>query len=282
MNVEPIQPHIGARIHVARDRLCDPEVVEGCLQALERHGVLVFPQIGLTDAEQAAFTHALGAGGQATRHFPGGAAVEGEVFEISLNTDLEARAAYVKVSFFWHMDGLLLDAPLPKAALLSARRVAPSGGQTEFASTFAAYEQLPEAEKAQVADLRAVHTPVAGLRQVLAEPPSEADLAPLGPGYGDREHPLVWTQASGRKSLIVSSTADRVLGLPIADGRALLARLLEWTAQPAFKYRHEWQEGDLLIWNNHGVVHRVLPYDAASGRTMRRTSIERIREGAPA
>jgi alpha-ketoglutarate-dependent taurine dioxygenase len=282
MRVAPIKPHIGARVHVARERLCDAQVAARCLELLEAHGVLVFPQIGLSDAEQVAFTHALGAGGRSTRNFPGGGAVEGEVFEITLNTDLESRAAYVKVSFFWHMDGLLLDGPLPKAALLSARKVAAHGGQTEFASTFAAYQQLPEAEKAEIADLRALHTPVAGLRQVMEGPPSAQDIAQLGPAYGEREHPIVWTQASGRKSLIVSSTADRIVGLPVADGRAILTRLLEWTVQPAFTYRHQWEEGDLLIWNNHGVAHRVLPYDVASGRSMHRTSIERVREDAVA
>ena len=61
--------------------------------------------------------------------------------------------------------------------------------------------------------------------------------------------------------------------MPIADGRALIARLIEWAAQPDYSYSHEWQEGDFVIWNNCGVMHRVVPYDGASGRTMHRTSI---------
>jgi alpha-ketoglutarate-dependent taurine dioxygenase len=52
-----------------------------------------------------------------------------------------------------------------------------------------------------------------------------------------------------------------------------LARLLEWTAQPAFTYRHHWQEGDLVVWDNCGALHRVIPYSADSGRTMHRTSV---------
>jgi len=61
--------------------------------------------------------------------------------------------------------------------------------------------------------------------------------------------------------------------MPLAEGRALLARLLEWTAQPAFTYRHQWQEGDLVIWDNCGALHRVIPYASDSGRTMHRTSV---------
>ncbi len=86
-------------------------------------------------------------------------------------------------------------------------------------------------------------------------------------------HPLVWTHRSGRKSIVLGTHADEVVGMSIPEGRSLLARLTEWVAQPDFQYRHEWQEGDFVIWNNCGAMHRVVPYDEASGRTMHRTTI---------
>ena len=86
-------------------------------------------------------------------------------------------------------------------------------------------------------------------------------------------HPLVWRHNSGRKSLVIGSHADGVVGQPVPHGRSLLVRLQEWAAQPAFSYRHEWQEGDLVIWDNCGVMHRVVPYDENSGRRMKRTTI---------
>jgi len=89
----------------------------------------------------------------------------------------------------------------------------------------------------------------------------------------ENQHPLVWTHSNGRKSLVIGTTADRIVGMPLADGRALLSRLLEWTVQPDFRYRHEWQEGDLVIWSNGGVLHRVLPYDFHSGRAVHRTTV---------
>ena len=88
---------------------------------------------------------------------------------------------------------------------------------------------------------------------------------------------MVWTQGTNRKSLVLSITADRVVGMPVPEGRALLSRLIEWTVQREFRYRHEWEEGDLVVWNNHRTLHRVLPYDANSGRRMRRTSIQATR-----
>jgi alpha-ketoglutarate-dependent taurine dioxygenase len=86
-------------------------------------------------------------------------------------------------------------------------------------------------------------------------------------------HPLVWTHRSGRKSLVIGSHADSIVGQPIPHGRSLLVRLQEWAAQPDLSYRHEWQEGDLVIWDNCGVMHRVVPYDENSGRMMHRTTI---------
>ena len=86
-------------------------------------------------------------------------------------------------------------------------------------------------------------------------------------------HPLVWTHNSGRKSLVIGSHADSVVGLPIPHGRSLLVRLQEWAAQPAFSYRHEWQPGDLVIWDNCGVHAPRRPYDENSGRRMHRTTI---------
>src|SRR3546814_14799955 len=61
------------------------------------------------------------------------------------------------------------------------------------------------------------------------------------------------------RSLLVGYTADEVVGMPRAEGRALLMRLLEWASQPAFSYSHQWQEGDLVIWDNCGALHRVIP-----------------------
>lgn len=275
MRLEPIKPLVGGRVHVDKGELSDPAVIEQCLLALEDRGVLVFPALRLSDAEQLAFTENLGRRGAASRKFPGGAALEGEVFEIAFDPDDPIRSDYVNVSFFWHIDGLVADTPIPKAGLLSARRVARHGGQTEFANCFAAYEALDPEEKEEIEHLEALHSPAAGFRYVL-DKPDERYIERWATHTAEHRHPLVWTHADGRHSLMLGVTADRVIGMPTAAGRALILRLLEWMAQPQFKYRHHWAEGDFVIWNNHGVMHRVIPYDAASGRSMHRTSIDSV------
>jgi alpha-ketoglutarate-dependent taurine dioxygenase len=113
---------------------------------------------------------------------------------------------------------------------------------------------------------------------------SEEDLARWRGMSTVMVHPLVWTHESGHKSLVIGSHADSVVGLSVAHGRALLARLQEWAAQPDFSYRHEWEVGDLVIWDNCGCMHRAVPYDDDSGRRMHRTTImgqERVAGSIP-
>ena len=274
VRIEPIKPHIGGIVHVDKEHLLNDETVAAVREALEHRGVLVFPRLNLTGAQQIAFTDKLGKRVNYTRRAPGNdAADEEDVYAITLDKEVNNQPEYVLGTFFWHIDGVTIDQPLPKATLLSARKLSPAGGQTEFASTYAAYESLPEADKEAYAQLKVVHKMEASMRPVF-EVMSEEDLARWRGMSSVMTHPLVWTHKSGRKSLVVGSHADSVVGLPIPHGRSLLVRLQEWAAQPAFSYRHEWQEGDLVIWDNYGLMHRVVPYDVDSGRMMHRTTLK--------
>ena len=273
IRIEPIKPNIGAIVRVDRSRLFDSDVARDCLEALEARGVLVFPRLSLNDEEQLAFTDSLGERAKLPEIVPGTKATPG-VYKVTLDPKINDQPEYVYGTFFWHMDGMPVDKiPPPRASLLSARRLSAKGGQTEFASTTAAYAHLSPSEKADVDGLRVVHSIYHAVQPTLD---TEEEHIKSRRSSVERERPLVWTQASGRKSLIIGHTADRVVGMSVPEGRALLARLMEWAAQPDFKYRHEWQEGDLVIWNNSGVLHRVIPYDRNSGRVMHRTSLAGI------
>lgn len=281
VTIEPIKPLIGAIVHVDKAHLCDDEVVETVLKALEERGVLVFPQINVSDEEQLAFTERLGGVSHFTRRVPGSDVSAKDVYKVTLDKKINTEPDYVLGTFFWHIDGLLMDIPLPKATLLSARQLSDSGGATEFANLYATYEKLPEEEKRELEGLRAIHTIEAAVRPVFGVTPQERidrylTMAPA------MEHPLVWEHADGRKSLLVGTHADGLVGRPGPHGRSLLTRLLQWAAQPDFVYRHNWQVGDLVIWDNEGLMHRVVPY-TDEGRVMHRTSIEgKQRPGRPA
>ena len=268
MKTENISPNIGTVVHMERSTLLDDEVAQHCLQLLEVRGVLVFPRIGLNDEEQLAFTDKLGARVNSIRGVPGQGESTQDVYTVTLDPKINSEPEYVLGTYFWHMDGLTVSTIPPKASVLSARSIASKGGQTEFASSFAAYAALPDEDKKDLEGLRVVHSVAAGVRAVASWDALDVARRDLS-----HEHPLVWKRPSGRNTMLIGYTADYIAGMSNAEGRALLARLLEWTAQPAFTYRHQWQMGDLVVWDNTGALHRVVPYAADSGRRMHRTAV---------
>ena len=179
-------------------------------------------------------------------------------------------ASYRQGNFQWHIDGATQAVP-QKATLLSAREVDPAGGDTEFASTYAAYAALPDDDKEQLAALQVVHSFAAA--QLLANADASDEERASWERVPTRVHPLVWTHRSGRKSLLLGATAAEVVGWSPEKGRSLLDRLLEWSTQPEFVLRHHWRRGDLVVWDNTGMLHRALPFEPTSVRLMHRTTL---------
>jgi len=271
LKVEAAKPRIGGIVHVDEGHLLDDATIEMVRHELEQRGVLVFPGLNASDELQLAFTDRLGDRVNFTRRVPGSDVDTPDVYKITLDRKLNSEPDYVLGTFFWHIDGITMDQPLPKATVLSARTLSANGGATEFANLYAAYELLPEAEKQQLENLRVIHTVEAAVRPVHGTPSQERieryrNLAAV------MEQPLVWTHEDGRKSLLLGTHADGIVGMPGAHGRALLTRLQQWAAQPDLVYTHHWTPGDLVIWNNQGVMHRVVPY-TDEGRMMHRTTI---------
>jgi alpha-ketoglutarate-dependent taurine dioxygenase len=158
-----------------------------------------------------------------------------------------------------------------KTTLLTARAVDPAGGDTEFANTYAAYAALSEGERSEIADLQVVHT--FAHAQSLANPDASDEQRVSWDRVPARVHPLVWTRRNGRQSLLLGATAAEVIGWPRDKGCALLDRLLEWSTQPRFTLRHVWHEGDLVMWDNTGMLHRALPFEPTSRRLLHRTTL---------
>ena len=164
------------------------------------------------------------------------------------------------------------DAVPPKSTLLTARAVDLAGGDTEFANTYAALSALPEPERSQIADLQIVHT--FAHAQSVANPDATDEQRASWDRIPARVHPLVWTRPNGRQSLLLGATAAEVVGWPAGEGRALLDRLLNWATQPQFTLRHSWRVGDLVMWDNTGMLHRALPFEPSSVRLMHRTTLQ--------
>jgi alpha-ketoglutarate-dependent taurine dioxygenase len=249
-------------------QLLNRDVADLCRDSLERRGVVVFREVNVSDDDLVAFSRLLGH----VASLPmGGDSEHPEIQKVTRDASKSKLAAYRESSFYWHIDGTTADVP-DKATLLTARQVTDDGtGDTEFANTYAAFDELPQDDKTAIADVRVEHSFAAAQLLVYPDPdPRERagwDRTP------SREHPLVWSHDSGRKSMVIGATAGRVVDKAETEGRALLDRLLDWATQPRFVLRHRWRVGDLVIWDNTGMLHRALPYSASSSRLMLRTSL---------
>ncbi|OLT30780.1 taurine catabolism dioxygenase TauD [Actinomadura sp. CNU-125] len=264
----PLGPTTGLEITGLRGRaLVDRSVAADCRAALDRHGVVVYRDAGIGDDDLVEFSALLG---DVVRLAMGGHERK-EIQKITRDASQSKLAAYREATFHWHIDGTTDNVP-NKATLLTARQVTEDGsGDTEFANTYAAYDALPEREKAELAELRVVHSFAAS--QSLVDPDPSPKERAAWDRVPSREHPLVWTRRNGRKSLLIGATAGEVVGRSAEQGRALLDRLLDWATRPEFTVRHRWRPGDLVIWDNTGMLHRAQPYAETSRRLMHRTSL---------
>jgi alpha-ketoglutarate-dependent taurine dioxygenase len=271
LTITKLSDSVGAEVtgldpaHLAAD---DPEG-EAILDALEDNGVLVFRGLRLEPEAQVAFCRRLGEIDYSSDgHHP----VAG-IYPVTLDKSKNSSAAYLKGTFDWHIDGCTPtgdDYP-QKATVLSALQVAEVGGETEFASSYAAYDTLTDDEQDRFAALRVVHSLEASQRRVTPNPTPE--LLARWRSRRTHEHPLVWTHRSGRRSLVLGASADYVVGMDVEEGRALLAELLERATVPDKVYSHSWSVGDTVIWDNRGVLHRAAPYAPDSQREMLRTTV---------
>jgi alpha-ketoglutarate-dependent taurine dioxygenase len=262
VTITALSPAVGVHVNgITADDLLDDAIVGRCLEALRWRGVLVIRGLLLDDEGQLAFSRRLG-----TLLATGG----DDIFTVSLDPSRSASAECLDVTFNWHIDGITDPYPA-EATMLTARHVANVGGRTEFASTYVAYETLPEDEREGCEHLRVVHRVEAAQRLNNARS-ARQDIAAWRTAT-TREISLVWKRRDGRCSLAIGATADHIVDMPADESRALLDELLSWATQQRWCYTHEWEVGDVVVWDNTGMLHRSFPYEASSERVLRRTTI---------
>ena len=270
-----LSPRMGSRVDIDKAALLRGAHAPELRALLDRRGVLLFRGIAPSDEELRAIAGTLGELriGTGRRASDGKALTEGDGGVLKVSLDPEVNPDYARFligNHLWHMDGTYEEIP-PLATLFTPLRLSRTGGDTCFANTYAAYEDLPEAEKAALADLRVVHTMQAALF------PAKRDCSPeefaVWASYPQRSHPLVWRHRSGRTSLMLSTSGAWVEGMHPAESHDLLQRLMAHATQDRYVYRHQWQLGDLVIWDNTGAMHRVLPFDRESGREFHRCTL---------
>ena len=233
-------PHRGsaAIIRSDKDTLLSGAKASEIRELMEQRGVIVFPEINLTDEEQIAFTHTLGT----FAHEDGEGAAEGKdaVYPITMDESINPIASYLKGAFFWHIDGTMSDNADPRLDHERARARA-DRRRDRVLQHLCRLRRAARREKREIEGLKVVHA--MWRSQLYWRPePSYAELK----GWmsrGTNTLPLVWKHRSGRKSLVLGATALQVEGMDIAESEELLVRLRDWATKPQFVYRHTWSAG---------------------------------------
>jgi alpha-ketoglutarate-dependent 2,4-dichlorophenoxyacetate dioxygenase len=271
---------VGSVSGVDLSRCVDRKTFGEIETALDRHAVLVFPGQALNDEQQIRLARQFGPLERSIGAIRKDrkARLRSELADLSnLNSDNGIRAQgdawrmMLLANELWHTDSSFKRVP-GKFSLLSAREVPPAGGETEFADLRAAYDALDETTKQIVEDLVAEHSIFHSRSRVGYTDFTDEERAALPPVPQTVVRIL---PGSRRKTLYLASHASHIVGWPVEQGRRFLNDLIEFATQPRFVYRHRWNAGDLLIWDNRCTLHRARPYDDVNlRRDMRRVTVE--------
>jgi alpha-ketoglutarate-dependent 2,4-dichlorophenoxyacetate dioxygenase len=280
LKVEPILPRFGAECSgLDLTRELTPAEVKEVTGAMDRYGVCVYRNTGLSDAQHVAFSRNFGYLERVPRRegikfrlpFP-------ELFDASnLNVDGEittdpAAIQYRKGDRLWHTDSAFME-KRTSYSLLLAHQVPEKGGETWFADTRSAYEDLDDEMKDFLEDKIGINSLWWSRKQAGANIPEEE----IDKSFKAR-HKLVHThQGSGRKALFIAAHTMDVEGMEKAEGRALIKQLIEHATQPQYVFSIRYNPGDLVMWDNLCSMHRGGEFDYQhEKRDMRRTT---VREG---
>jgi len=281
LQLNPLHPFAAEASGIDISRPLSAEEARTIEQAMDQHAVLVFRNQPLTQDQQITFAKSFGPLDLGLRKLKGGAhrfdyAELADISNVKADGEVAGRE-HAKIvgnvaNQLWHSDSSF-QKPRAKYSMLSAVTLPSFGGETEFADLRMAYDALPDWRKRQIEGLEAVHYALHS-RFLLGDTEyTEEQRNSIPPAVW----PLVQTDPrTGRKILFVGVHACEVKGMSVAEGRMLLLDLLEHATQREFVYRHHWQVGDLVMWDNTATVHRGRYFDFDERRELRRATTEEV------
>jgi alpha-ketoglutarate-dependent sulfate ester dioxygenase len=268
LDITPVAGRIGAEIRgIALSGDLDADTIAAIRAALVRHKVIFFrDQDLLDDARQESFAEVFG---RPIAH-PTVPVVEGSKYLL----ELDSKEGYAASS--WHTDVTFVDA-YPEASILRAITIPEAGGDTLFANTVTAYEELPEQLKTLVDGLWAVHTNLYDYASTLGSLDKkriEEHQAVFASTVYETEHPVVRVHPeSGERSLLLGHFVKQFVGLNSPDSQRLFAILQDHITKPENTVRWNWRAGDVAIWDNRATQHRAIADFGLQRRTLRRATI---------
>lgn len=283
LNLLPLTPFAAEASGIDLTQALQPAQVKAIETAMDQHAVLVFRNQPLTQDQQMAFALSFGPLDMGLRKVKGGAhrfahAALADISNVTVEGEVADRQ-HAKIvgniaNQLWHSDSSF-QKPRAKYSMLSAVTVPELGGDTEYADLRMACDALSAWRREQIKNLNAVHYALHS-RFLLGDTKyTEEQRQAIAPAVW----PLVQTDPrSGREILFVGIHACEIEGMTVAEGRMLIMDLLEHATQREFVYRHKWQVGDLVMWDNTATVHRGRHFDFGERRELRRATTEEIVE----
>ncbi|MGB7182791.1 MAG: TauD/TfdA family dioxygenase [Burkholderiaceae bacterium] len=278
-----LHPTFGAEVlGLDLQQSIDEAMVSRIDNAMDQYGVLLVRGPILTQDEQMRFTKALGPldlGFRRVKTAPGGDtghrfdyAELADISNVTPDEKIASRDSRKVVSNIanqmWHADSSF-QCPRAKYSLLHAVTLPGSGGDTQFADQRNAWDRLNPGMQEQIRELQVEHFALHSRFMLGDSAYTQAQIDAIAPVLW----PLVQTHAgSQRKHLFIGAHARAIQGMVTAEARMLLWDLLEHTSHPDFIYTHQWQPGDLVIWDNRCMLHRGRSFDLSSRRELRRST----------
>jgi taurine dioxygenase len=276
VEIRPNGSPVGADIlNLDAARPLAPELVLALKQAQRDHGILIFKNQDLSEADFKQFATYFGSVFQNPSDVPVLASGrEGVAPDIVRVSNVDGYTGTGELSP--HADHQWT--PYPSAgSFLYALEVPEMGGDTSFYNLHLAYETLDQATKQRIAGLSLItYNPFLreeGAARPLYRDPSLPLISPTFP------HPLVRTHPeSGKKVLFLGAKTEvEVVGLSYEEGSALVTQLRAHLTQERFRYVHKWSVGDIVFWDNQAVLHARTAFDPDARRVMKRISLSSSR-----
>ena len=249
-----------------------PEIFPKIYEAFLDHQLIFFRDVDLPPETQVAFAKCFG---EVQHHVMDQYHGYGHR-EIFLLTNLDkagnpSGAHPDKGTLYWHTDGSWrLHTGL--ATMMYAEIVPEEGGETHFCDMYGAVEWLSEAWGSRLAGLKAVHNlDFSRTRRHGEDPMTEEQKAKVPPVA----HPIIRTHPeTGRKAIFLGDHAESIDGMAYDEGRAMIEELNIAATPDHLVYRHHWEPGQCVVWDNRNLLHRATGYDTArQKRVMRRCTI---------
>jgi taurine dioxygenase len=267
IEITPVTAAIGGEVRGVdlREELSDVDV-KVLRQGLLDHLVLFFRDQRISDEEQLAFALRFG-----PMHVSPLRTVHQDAPEIVVLDQVHPRGEGADE---WHSDNTFLADP-PMGSILRAVQLPAVGGDTCFASMYAAYEGLSPAVRAFVETLSAVHDITNPLKKAIRDGHSTLDLTEMQRKCPPVEHNVVVTHPeTGRKGLFVNrNSTTHIVGLSDREQDLLLPFLFDHVRSPEYQCRFHWEEGSIAFWDNRSVQHYAVA-DYHDRRIMHRATID--------